>query len=352
MGARTNTPWPRRPFTSHRRAAVPALQPDRGDQPAPARRSAPAQRLPSGSVAPRRHVLQSACQATRGPIRAVSRVCRRRQRAGGRGQGLGRCRCRRRRIRFGSTRRRRFSTRIRVAAALACAVLIAIAATWSVCTPSKPTLSPRPALAARPAAPPPLRHPRAGTQRHLPVGLRPVKEDNQRHPPSVTTASTPTVGPSVPHAPPTDARPPGSSWTMPPTRWPARRTAARLTRCVSSPVLAGHTAAGAGGLSPAERNRCVPPRRKPLPIRWRRNPMAPCAGSRPRPSSAASAARRERCCAYPWWATRVGDVPPTVTLADPRKRSVPPPRRPARRRRRSRRVVQRRGQARVRPDQQ
>jgi serine/threonine-protein kinase len=52
-------------------------------------------------------------------------------------------------------RRRRFSTRTRVAAALVCAVLIAVAATWSILYSFQTDTQPKPALAARPAAPAP-----------------------------------------------------------------------------------------------------------------------------------------------------------------------------------------------------
>jgi serine/threonine-protein kinase len=50
-------------------------------------------------------------------------------------------------------RRRRFSTRARVATALVCTVLIAVAATWSILYFFQIDIQPKPALAARPGAP-------------------------------------------------------------------------------------------------------------------------------------------------------------------------------------------------------
>ena len=85
--------------------------------------------------------------------------------------------------------------------------------------------------------PPPVPRPGdpgAGTQRHLPVDLRPDQADHQRHPDPSRRRQTPTGGRSIRPAPPTDARPPGPSSTTPPTRWPTPPTAVRPTRCASS----------------------------------------------------------------------------------------------------------------------
>ena len=57
--------------SAHRCAAVPAREPDRGDQSAPAPGPASAQRLPPGFGLPRRRVLHGAGQKPRGQVRAV-----------------------------------------------------------------------------------------------------------------------------------------------------------------------------------------------------------------------------------------------------------------------------------------
>ncbi len=132
------------------------------------------------------------------------------------------------------------------------------------------------------------------------------------------TAQPPTGGPSARCAPPTGARPPGPSSTTPTTRWPAPPMEATPTRCASSAAI--------GRARPQqERLGCAQPNGQVSghPAGNRRMVVGAAGRRLPARHGRPQTVRRNECGAQgavvrvPVVATRVGDVPAGVTLADP-----------------------------------